>query len=428
MTIPRLLAVIGIFFCAMIAWFILGGSIAFRTQNKTTLLGQRVEDNWGGEHIQMHPQFFTIESVIDTASETLTSASGQITRVKKTSSKKIKRYLEPNSAKVHVTLKVDYRKKGLLWYSVYQVEFKGDYGIINSFTEPKNIFVEFHFPSANSIYDHFVFTLDGKPILSDDQPLPAATGQNETEKPFTRTVETSSGFQPNEQKTFSIGYTSQGTGIWKYSFGETTKRIRNFQLTINTLFKDYDIPEFCISPTEITETAEGWNLIWTYSDMISNIKIGVDMPKKLNPGPVAERISFFAPVSLLFFFTILLIIGAIKNILLHPMHYFFLAAAFFSFHLFFAYLVDHLPLEGSFVISGVTSLFLVMSYLWRVTGKQFALQIAVPAQIVYLILFSYTFFFEGYTGLTITIGAILTLFFLMQISAKVNWTEIFAKQ
>ena len=27
MTVPRLLAVIGIFFCTMIAWFILGGSI-----------------------------------------------------------------------------------------------------------------------------------------------------------------------------------------------------------------------------------------------------------------------------------------------------------------------------------------------------------------------------------------------------------------
>jgi inner membrane protein involved in colicin E2 resistance len=434
MTVPRLLAVIGIFFCTMIAWFILGGSIAFRTNEKTTMLGQRVEDNWGGEHVQLHPMFYTIESVIDTTTESMTSATGQTTQVKKTTTKKIRRYIETSSGDVTAGLKVDYRQKGLLWYSVYQVQFKGDYRIKNHTPESKNIFVEFNFPSVNSIYDNFSFTIDGKPFLKDDEPISTGTEKNQTEnsvrlgKIFSHVIESSAMFKPNEEKTFSAGYTSQGTGIWKYSFGETTKHIRNFQLKLNTQFKDYNIPEFCISPTEKTETPEGWNLVWKYSDMISNIKIGVDMPKKLNPGPVAERISFFAPVSLLFFFTILMIIGAIRNIVIHPMNYFFLAAAFFAFHLFFAYLVDHLALEWSFLISAVTSVLLVLTYMRLFTGMKFTMQVAVPSQIIYLILFSYSFFFEGYTGLTITIGAIITLFVMMQITAKINWADVFAKK
>jgi hypothetical protein len=45
---------------------------------------------------------------------------------------------------------------------------------------------------------------------------------------------------------------------------------------------------------------------------------------------------------------------------------------------------------------------------------------------VFLVLFSYAFFFEGFTGLTITIGAIVTLFVLMQMTARVTWDEVFS--
>ena len=45
---------------------------------------------------------------------------------------------------------------------------------------------------------------------------------------------------------------------------------------------------------------------------------------------------------------------------------------------------------------------------------------------MFLVLFSYAFFFEGFTGLTVTIGAIVTLFVLMQMTARVNWGDVFA--
>jgi hypothetical protein len=55
-----------------------------------------------------------------------------------------------------------------------------------------------------------------------------------------------------------------------------------------------------------------------------------------------------------------------------------------------------------------------------------ALLEAALAQFVYLVLFSYAFFFEGFTGLAITIGAILTLFIAMQTTARIAWSEKFA--
>ena len=81
------------------------------------------------------------------------------------------------------------------------------------------------------------------------------------------------------------------------------------------------------------------------------------------------------------------------------MHFFFLAAAFFAFHLLFAYLADHVPIHAAFAIAAVTSLALVMSYLRLVFGSRFAFFAAGTAQLVYLVLFSYAFFFKGLTGL-----------------------------
>ena len=48
------------------------------------------------------------------------------------------------------------------------------------------------------------------------------------------------------------------------------------------------------------------------------------------------------------------------------------------------------------------------------------------AQLVYLVLFSYAFFFKGFTGLAITIGAIATLFAVMQMTGRIRWSEVFA--
>ena len=50
------------------------------------------------------------------------------------------------------------------------------------------------------------------------------------------------------------------------------------------------------------------------------------------------------------------------------------------------------------------------------------------AQMVFLVLLSYAFFFEGYTGLTVTVGAVVTLFVLMQLTGRVDWAEVLERR
>jgi hypothetical protein len=223
-----------------------------------------------------------------------------------------------------------------------------------------------------------------------------------------------------------VHYRSQGVESWRYSFGSDVAQVPNFRLQVTTNFERVDFPDNTLSPTEKRRAGNGWDLTWSYGNLLSGFQIGITMPEKLQPGPLAARISFFAPVSLFFFFFLMFIIATLRGIDLHPMNYFFLAAAFFAFHLLMAYLVDHISIHAAFLISAVTSIFLVVSYLRLAVGMRFAAVEAGLTQFCFLVLFSYAFFFEGYTGLSITVGAIVTLFVVMQITGRICWTEKFA--
>jgi inner membrane protein involved in colicin E2 resistance len=117
------------------------------------------------------------------------------------------------------------------------------------------------------------------------------------------------------------------------------------------------------------------------------------------------------------------IITTLRNIDLHPLNYFFLACAFFAFHLLLAYLVDHISIHAAMIISSLVSIALVVSYLRLVVGMRFAALEAGTAQFIYLVLFSYAFFWKGFTGLAITIISIVTLFVVMQATGRIRWSE-----
>jgi inner membrane protein involved in colicin E2 resistance len=225
----------------------------------------------------------------------------------------------------------------------------------------------------------------------------------------------------------TVKYRSHGLDSWRYHFGDEVSQVRNFQLKMTTNFKEIDFPDNTLAPVQKKATKEGWELVWESKNLLSGFQIGMIMPEKLQPGPLAGRISYFAPVSLLFFFFLMFIITALRGVELHPMNYFFLACAFFAFHLLLAYLVDHISIHTAFIICSLVSLALVISYLRLVVGIRFAAVEAGIAQLIYLVLFSYAFFFKGFSGLAVTIGSILTLFVVMQLTGRIRWREKFAK-
>jgi inner membrane protein involved in colicin E2 resistance len=403
----RIIAIAFIFVCTSVAWAILGGTIFSRTYDSGSMFQNRVASTWGAEQNQ-GPPTASFKTQVTKQQETMENGK----KIVKTVQEEFVTDLALESSRVDVGLDLQHRQKGLLWYCTYKVAFSGLYAFRNTSDKEQTVDFKLQFPTSQAIYDNLTFTVDGTPVSLANQNNAATTS-----------VKVGAG----RTAQLSVGYRSQGLNQWRYSFGSTdVTQVRDFTLRMNTNFKDIDFPDNTLSPSEKKETAEGWDLTWSYKSLLSGYQIAMVMPEKLQPGPLAGKISFFAPVSLFFFFFLMLIITTMRGIDLHPMNYFFLAAAFFSFHLLLAYLVDHVSIHASFAIAAAVSVFLVVSYLRLVVGLRFASREAALAQFIYLVMFSYAFFLKGFTGLAITIGSVLTLFVVMQVTGRIRWTDKFA--
>ncbi|MFN0080430.1 MAG: inner membrane CreD family protein [Prosthecobacter sp.] len=384
MKLAHLIAIAVIFVCTTFAWWFLGGTINYRTNHVASQTGDSVSGRWGPTLMQKHP-----------GARYTSSSGGKVT-------------LQP--AKSDVKVKLDYQpvKMGLLWHRTYGVTFDGSYTFTNSTAITQTLEIDFELPSANALLDKIKFTLGAGEKARDSIAAPE-------QGVITDSVQ----LAPGESIPITVSYECRGMDFWRYAFADAS-RIRDFTLTMNTDFSDVNFP--ISSPTDREPVGKGMQLIWKYEDAISAPGIGMEMPRELNAGPVAAQISFYAPLSLLLFFAVIIITAISRGVSLHPVNYVFLAAGFFAFPLLFSYMLDVVPVHLSFVIAASASLLLVCGYL-RAAAGEFLFRVSVVAQTAYMVLFSYSFFFKGLTGLTLTLGGIVTLGVLMALTAKVDWSQ-----
>jgi hypothetical protein len=409
----RIVAIAFIFILTSAAWLALGVTIFERTQQSQRQLTGRVSSTWGSRQAQAAPFAYTLGPVVaaefDPTPQTAEARPAPPMRDAAPTARQ-RNHLQLEQTRARADLRLDHRRKGLLWYSTYAVAFDGSFNFRNT-TSSDSVVFEFPLPASQAIYDDIRMLLNGAPAEY---------------TPRGQSLVTTALIRRGETATLAVAYRSHGLDEWRYVLGSEVSAARDFELLMTTDFSAIDFPENTLSPTGRRRAGDGWELRWKYSSLLSGFQIGMDMPRKLQPGPLAGRIALFAPVSLLFFFAVMFIITTLRRIDLHPMNYAFLAAAFFAFHLLMSYLVDHVSIHLAFLISSAVSIALVVSYLRLAIGPRFAFREAAIAQYIYLVLFSYAFFFEGFTGLAITIGSIVTLFVAMQLTGRIRWSEVFA--
>jgi hypothetical protein len=389
MSIRYILAVGAIFILGATGWFVLGSASALRSDMMSYDLDRAVASLWGSPIVQSAPALSV-----------------------KVPGTERRRALIASSNDIAVDLRLEQRRKGLIWYPTYVVDFSGEYAVTNSDAVAQNVRLHFAFPDAGATYDQFQFQIDDK---VQDVDIDTAAGVNEI-------IEVG----PGETRRFRLAYRTRGLREWRYRLAGDSGRLKNLTMEITTDFSAVDFPEGSLSPMTLENNGENAaRLRWTADDLITRQDVAVTMPEKINPGPLSARMSFFAPVCLLFFFLVIASIGILKKIPIHPMHYLFVTGGFFAFHLLFAYLVDLINVHLAFVITSIVSVGLVVSYLRAALGQRFPWKIAAAGQLFYLVLFSYSFFLKGMTGLTVTIGSIVTLAMLMRLTAGLDWGQVF---
>ena len=399
----RTIAIVLILIGSSIAWMVLGGVTDSRTHNQRLDLRHSVAGLWGEPQTQIAPMLTFRWTT--TRSEVREETVDNKTRNVRTFIEDVhEQAVRPRATEIDVALRLDTRRKGLMWYPLYDVNFSGHWTYIHQSKTSGTLDILFVFPLESGIYDDFFFVVNDRP-----QEVTPTAGQ----------LKTSIAVNPGDEVELRIGYASRGMSEWAYRPSHGVARLENFRLRMTTDFQKIDFPAQSMSPSTKTLTDSGWELAWNFKQVVTGHLMGMVMPEKIQPGELAAELSFSAPISLLFFFLVVWSLAAVRKLDLHPINFLFVAAAFFAFHLLFAYSVDRLTVVSAFALSSVVSIVLVASYLRLVVSSRFAFVEATIAQLIYLVGFSLAHFWEGSTGLTVTILSIITLFFLMQLTGRI---------
>jgi hypothetical protein len=389
------------------AWTVLGTSLVARTGASSGALLREVHLLWGRPLDQSHPVARWFETRRQVERVTREVAPGRTATVEEQREVQCPVDLPLEASALDVRLDLVHRRKGLLWFPTYTVDFSGRYTFANPGEAARDVALSLPLAGESTIYDAFtVLGPDGRAIEAD------VSGDS---------ARWSARFAPGERLAFTVRYRSRGTSSWTYRLTDGAGQVKDFTLSLAANTPRVDFLPGSISPTRQARGAVGWTGTWAFERLVASAPIGLVLPERMNPGPLASRITFFAPVGLLFFLFVVAIVATVRGVALHPMHWFFIGCAFFAFHLLFAYLVDHLAIAPSFAIAAATSILLVVTYARLFAGWGFALRVLGAAQAVFLVLFSFTFFWEGFTGLAITVGAVVTLAVMMQYTGRIDW-------
>jgi len=139
----RLVAIAIIWVGCAVAWIILGSNLVWRTKEVTGPIGKEVHALWGPPGHQAPPS--AVYYVPESDQEKVTTKSEDESAVEKVveRTKLAPRPVTLDRSKVDVGFEIEHRRKGLLWFPTYAVDFSADYIFQNPTDEAQDVTLSF---------------------------------------------------------------------------------------------------------------------------------------------------------------------------------------------------------------------------------------------------------------------------------------------
>ncbi|MCB1176336.1 MAG: hypothetical protein KDK36_02045 [Leptospiraceae bacterium] len=391
----------GIFSIAAIA---IGARIDSRHKTSYSKIRESISTIWGG-HIYQSPPGLTFNTQGEREYEN--KNTGEI----QTQKTIISKGLSFEAQKLDIKILKNIRKKGLLVFPGYILEFKSEFTFKNNTGKPSMIYFNLELPSyAGNITDVNV-ELEGKPYTGDSN---LADG-----------IDWSGVLAKDESRTISISYKAQGTESFNYSIGSQKTEIKDFNVSIETDFEDFVVPSNALVPTNQVSDSSGAKFKWESKNLITGQNIALDFEVEGNYGEVASKLFLYSPLSMFLFVSSLLLITTAKAKHLHPMHYLFIIISFFIFYLLGSYLITYVNVFTGIIISLAVSSGIMLYYVYLLKKGNDLLTSILAAAFIFQWVFSIAFFFPEHTGLLITISTILAFIILLKYTAETEWENKF---
>lgn len=375
-----------IFFPLFIGWILLANRLEIRTYNAMYKQLNLVKQIWGGNLAQPMPSVRYKRFGSDVSS----LSKGEI-----------------HAADISVTLQMDYRKKGLVYYTGYNAKFIGKYTIKNP--ENENIYLSFIFPyptqQGEGVLQNVKLLVNGKEDTQDTEYQPNLTLWTGLLK-------------PSDSLEMTVEYDGRGLNQFRYGF-EPGKQINNFSMKLNVQgAKALDYAESTMPPTESPkETPQGKILSWNLDKALTQLNIGVILPDKLNIEKQLYLMTYRAPAFFILFLISLMVIMRLFGESLNFLQIAITSIAYFLFYPLFAYLLIYLGVIYSFIISFIIIGILIFNYIRILHNLKMAVSI-VTAYIFYLGITSLASLLPTYTGLILTVEGVILMGIIMQVLSQ----------
>jgi hypothetical protein len=369
-----------------IGWILLADRLHTRTHKALYAQLDSVKQIWGGNLAQPMPSIRYKRFGSDVSS----LSKGEI-----------------HAAEIIAVLKMDYRKKGLVYYTGYNAEFTGKYTLRNP--ENEKIYLSFVFPYP---------TKQGEGMLQNVKVLVAGQEDIENTEYQPNLALWTGLLDPAQALEITVRYNGRGLDQFQYGF-EPGKQVNNFKMKIEVQgAKDLDYAEATMPPTEpIQDTPTGKILSWQLDRALTQFNIGVILPDKLDIEQQLAVMTYRAPAFFLLFLVSLSVVLLLAKERVNLIQVGIISVAYFLFYPLFAYLLMYLDLILAFALSfGIIGL-LIFNYVRILHGVGIAFAILV-AYTFYLGITSIAALLPTYTGLILTVEGVVLIGIIMQIMSR----------
>lgn len=374
----------GLFIITFAVW-VIAGQVSSRTDFASTELAQDVESRWGAPVEQAAPSLRAVQS-----GTVFTELAP----------------LSLSSQHVAVDATMNYRKRGLAYFSGFDFTFDGTYLAENP--EPHDIDVAFVFPievdKSQVLLSELAFTVDGAPSSLD-------LGEKGDRLVWT-------GRMPVGGKAeFHIRYRARGLESFVYRL-DPALQARNVTLNIDVKGGDnIDYPAYVLAASARTSGEGRASLEWKYPSLESGVAMGVILPSVKKYDELMATMAFRAvvPGGVFLLGLSLLSLRHRRKLLIWETY---VAAAAFGFtSVLLAYLGAFLHFLAAWGVTMVGMGAAVVLYVWRLFPQE-RLHWLVGAWVATQVLPTLAVLLPGYTGLLYTLEILAGLLAVMTLVTR----------
>jgi hypothetical protein len=387
-----MLPVLGGLFIVVFTASVISVQIADRRSFASSELREDVMERWGAPISQAAPSVKVVQSgSVFKGLESLPLASQEIS----------------------VSASMSYRKRGLVYFSGFDMDFVGDYAVVNR--HPYEIDVAFVFPISMQrnkvLLSDLRFEVDGEQTeihLGGDDRYLLWTGR----------------LASGQEVHFQIGFRGRGLDSFVY-VPDPELPVRAFSCDLSISGgKGYDYASGVAPATTVEQGDDGHRLRWELPSLESGVPVGVILPSERSFDALIATMARRSWAGFLLLIACCTGLAAHLGRSIHTVEVWLVAAAYAFFFVLLPYLAAFMSFYLAYLISiGVIGL-LLFRFLCRVTGPveppghalrtvtllgALAASLLVPTLAVIL---------EGYTGLIYSLEILVLLAIVMHLASR----------